>query len=513
MENKLYGLLLCLLFSGALLAQDQRSADNYFDEQNFEAALDEYLMLLEDEPDNQEYNYRVAICYLNTNIDRAKAVDFLEEYTNQDKFDYNALYLLGRAYHFAYKFDKAIEKYQEFLEIGKGTAFNIENAPKQIEYCENAKELIKFPVDVTFENLGTNINSLFPDYYPFVPIDESFIFFNTRRDDGSELLPNGAFHSNIYHAKVKDGKYSEAKPITDKINSPDGDEEIVGMSADGTKLLLYFDNKLAYGDIYSAEFVEGEFTEPVKIGKTLNSRHTEIAASITNSGDAIYFASDRPGGYGGVDIYVTRKLPNGEWGPAQNLGPSINTAEDEDFPNISPDGKTLYFSSKGHTSMGGYDIFKATWNSEKRRFSGIQNLGFPINTPEDNMNFRVSENGRYGYISAVRAKGHGDLDIYRVTFNDIETEYTVITGHITSSDTTMNVNDVFLSITDLDTDMIYGDYYPNMNTMRYVMILPPGRYNLFVEADGFEEIDEDIEIFGKGSFKYEIKKDIVLEPY
>src|SRR5690606_30051200 len=105
-------------------------------------------------------------------------------------------------------------------------------------------------------------------------------------------------------------------------------------------------------------------------------------------------------------------------GPPQNLGPTINTPDDEDFPNISPDGKTLFFSSRGHAGMGGYDIFKSTWDADKRKFGSVENMRYPINTPDDDMNFMLSETGRYGYMSSLRADGYGDIDIYRVTFNE-----------------------------------------------------------------------------------------------
>ena len=184
----------------------------------------------------------------------------------------------------------------------------------------------------------------------------------------------------------------------------------------------------------------------------------------------MYFASNRDGGYGGVDIYVTKKLPNGKWGLPQNLGPTINTKFDEDFPNISNDGKTLYFSSKGHTSMGGYDIFKASWDNVKRIWTTVKNIGYPINTPEDNMNYRESKSGRTGYISTLRANGLGDLDIYSVTFNEVDPEYTVVKGFITTSDSSHIFTDAAISVLDLQIDEEYGSYLPNPNTGRFIII-------------------------------------------
>ncbi|HWY98291.1 MAG TPA: tetratricopeptide repeat protein, partial [Bacteroidia bacterium] len=134
-------------------------ADAYFSQEDFEDALEAYLTLVDKYPDNELYNYRVGVCYLNTNIDKTKAIPYLEVSTHMKKHSPNALYLLGRAYQYAYRFDDAIKTFGDFKTEGKGAAENIKDADVQIQYCMNAKELMKFPVNVTFENLGKNINS------------------------------------------------------------------------------------------------------------------------------------------------------------------------------------------------------------------------------------------------------------------------------------------------------------------------------------------------------------------
>lgn len=485
--------------------------NQFFSEGNFIDALEEYKDLVKQEPDNHKYLYRLAICYLNTNVDKAAAVPVLEKLAQNPKADNNTLYLLGRAYHFAYRFDDAIKTFEKFRSEGKGNSENLEDAAKQIEYCQNAREIIKFPLNVTFENLGENVNSGYKDYFPFVTANEDFLVYTTAKDDGnSNRKPDGTYNSNVYLSKVKSGKYSKSKGIGDKVNTPDGDEEIIGLSADGKYMLFYFDNKESYGDIYIADFDGKEVKRLKKLDKSINSKYTEIAASLSADGQVIYFASNRPGGYGGVDIYSSQRLPNGKWGPAQNLGPNINTEYDEDFPNISPDGKYLYFSSKGHTSMGGYDIFKAEFDKVKRNWKSVENVGYPINTPEDDMNFRVSETGRYGYISALRDGGFGDLDIYRVVFNEVEPKKTVYKGYVLNQDS-LKVTDVFISVFDNETNEPYGDYMPNARTGRYIMILPPGKFNVVIEAAGYKIISEDIEVFDKSSFQTEVIKDYILK--
>jgi len=500
-----------VLVVNLLFGQDSKLAENYFIDGNYSAALNEYEILINEDPENIDYNYNLAVCYINTNDDKSRAIPYLEFLVKDPKIIPDTWYLLGRAYHFGYQFNKAIQAYQKFLETGKGNLMNRDNAPLQIEYCENAKEIMKFPLSVSFENLGKNINTKFADYFPFIPVNESFILFNSNRNTEAIELPDGSYASNVYISEVKEGKYQKARPVS-KINTPEGSEEIVGLKSNGEKAIIYVNDFSDYGDLYDCKINNLEFGSLVKLDKNVNTKNSEIAACITNDESKLFFASDKPDGYGGIDIYLCQKLPNGKWSMPQNLGPTINTKYDEDFPNISPDGKTLYFSSKGHTSMGGYDIFSATWDDSKKKFLGIQNLGYPINTPEDNMNFRISESGKYGYISAIRNDSYGNLDIYRVQFKSVEPRYTVIKGIISTTSSITELEDVYIQITDQETDEIYGDYAPNDISMRYVIILPPGKYNMYISAMDHEDIFEEIEIYDKASYKHEVDKNILLTP-
>jgi len=503
-----------MLVSGFLFSQDKATsklANELFNDGNFSAALDQYINLLKDKPEDIKFNYRAGVCYLNTNIDKSNAISYLEKVIASEEADPNTHYLLGRAYAFAYRFPKAIKSFENFKEVNKGNNANLQDVEKQIEYAYNAIEIMKFRLDVTFQNMGPTINSTSPDYYPFVPLDESYLIYNTKRDDGSNELPDGSFNSEIYISRVKNGKYTNARKLDQNVNTLNGSEEVIGLSADGKHILFYYDNEEHYGDLFIADYKNDNVKNIVKLPKVINSKNYEIAASISKFGDVIYFASDREGGYGGVDIYSCRILPNGKWGPPQNLGPNVNTEYDEDFPNVTSDNKTLYFSSKGHTSMGGYDIFKATWNSIKRNWADVKNIGYPLNTPEDNMNFRASKTGRTGYISSLRAHGYGDLDIYSVTFNEVDPQYTVLKGYVNASDSTQ-IKDVFISVLDLQTDELYGSYMTNPISGRYIIILPPGDYNVLVEVPGFEMYTENIEIYGKSSFRSVIKKDYILKP-
>ena len=479
---------------------------------NYEDALGEYLQLLNEDTRNESYNYNVGVCYLNNSMNKAKAVPYLEIVTRKEKHDPNADYLLGRAYQYANRFDDAVAAFNKFKQDAKGTVFNLVDADLQIQHCINAKELMKFPVDVMFQNLGTNINSEYSDYYPFVTSNESFIVYNTKRPEkNAEKMENGNYNNSIYISRVVNGEYMKASPIGAPINIGNAGMEVIGLSETGDNILLYLPEGLGKGNIYISKLdAQGMYTKPEKLDAKINAGGDEIAASISSDGNTLYFASSRKGGVGGTDIYICKKLGK-KWSEPMNAGNTINTPYDEDFPNISPDGKTLYFSSKGHTSMGGYDIFKSSMDETTQGFTKPKNLGYPINTTDDDMNFRISKNGKYGYIAAAKSSGQGDFDIYRVTFNEVESDYSVVIGEFSSKDNhEINFSDVFISVNDNITKELVGNYLPNPSTGRFVVILPPGKYQMNIEVPGFKLVTKNIEVLDKVSYQAEINMNIEL---
>ncbi len=478
---------------------------------NYEDALGDYLQLLNEDPKNETYNYDVAVCYLNSNVNKAKAVPYLEIVTRKEKHDPNADYLLGRAYQYANRFDDASNIFKKFKTDAKGTVYNLVDAELQLQHCINAKELMKYPVDVIFQNLGTNINSAYSDYYPFVTSNEAFIVYNTRRPEkNAAKLDNGTYSNSIYISKVVNGEYMKASPIGAPINAGNGGMEVIGLSANGETILLYLPEGLGKGNIFMSKMdAQGSFSKPEKLDAKINSGGDEIAASISPDGNTLFFASNRKGGLGGTDIYLCKKIGK-KWSEPQNAGADINTPYDEDFPNISPDGKIIYFSSKGHTSMGGYDIFKSNYD-ENNVFSKPKNIGYPINTTDDDMNFRISKTGKYGYIATAKPGGQGDFDIYRVSFNEVESDYSVVIGEMSTKDNeAINYGDVFISVSNNISKEAVGNYLPNPATGRFVVILPPGKYQMNIEAPGYKNLVKNVEIYDKASYQAEIEMKIEL---
>ncbi len=521
MNSKLFLFYIALFFSATLFSQSTNvktlinNAETKLSAENYDDALEDYLQLISIEPKNDLYNYNTAVCYLNTNINKSKAIPYLEIVVRNEKHNPNADFLLGRAYQYGNRFDDAVASFEKFKKLAKGTEDNLKFVDEEVQHCINAKELIKFPIDVIFQNLGKNINSEYADYYPFVNEDEAYIMYNSKRPNSAEVQkqPNGEFLNSIHLSKVVNGQYMESDIVGEPISKGNSGEEVIGMNAKGTTLLINKPNLKGESKLYSTTLAKnGEFSKLKELPATINGNGDVIAACINNDGTSIYFASNRKGSLGGTDIYVCNQLPNGKWSEALNLGKEINTIYDEDFPNLSPDGKLLYFSSKGHSSMGGYDIFKANLNETTKQFEKVKNIGYPVNTSYDDLNFRISKNGRFGYVSSLRGGGLGDFDIYRVLFNEVEVDYSVIIGQIQAKDTLNKIDyrNTFITVNDNITNEIVGNYLTNPSTGRFIIILPPGKYSILAEAPGFKDYKYQIEIFDKVSYQSELSLTISL---
>jgi len=496
----------------------QKGLEHYWNG-NFRAALDEFLLLLANDPQNVDYNFYVGCCYLETNIDKLKAISYLEFVTQQPKYDKEALYQLGRAYHFAHRFDEAIITYNKYKDILRGANDNIIAGDRMIEMCFNAKELVKYPLDVTFENLGSRINTPYPEYNPFIPEDESFLVFTSKRPDclGIQIDYDGYKTSDIYRANERRGKFGEARNIGSSVNT-EWYEEVVGVSADGEEMLIYIDNFDGYDDVY-ASLRKGRYYEEYKsLGSNVNSEGIETSAGMSTDGTKLFFSREDKTSKGGTDIYMSRRLPNGGWGESVNLGDIINTKYNETFPHLAADGKTLYFASEGHVSMGGFDIFTSVWDELTQTWSTPKNLGYPINTVDEDYNISMSTTGRYGYTSQFRPEGFGERDIYRVTFNDVEAERSLVRGSITNIADTLKLNpnykfpEFLMSVTHMETNELIGYYKPNSRSSNYVQILPPGEYCVYIQNPLYFDTMGVVEVLGQSSFISEIIQDYTMRP-
>lgn len=506
MKRYLYSCLFLLPFWVAAQKYDPEQAKEHFKHNNFSAALIDYNKCLKFEPENPDFLFKAAYCVLHLAVDKSAAIPYLEKAVKHPKVDNEAFYFLGLAYHINHKFDEAAEYYLKYKSIGKGS--NIKNIDRQLSMLENARKLTAAPVDVTFQNLGTAVNSTFPDYYPFITPDESYLVFTSRRKGKGGKEFDGYYPSDVYETRVKEGEFETVK-MAPTINGI-YDEQVVGLSYDAQTLFLYIDNIEDYGDIFQVNVKNGKYSKPVKMGEIVNSKDFESSASISADGNTLFFSSNRKGGLGGKDIWMTRKLPNGEWALPQNLGPNINTEYDEDFPNLFYDGKTLYFSSNGRNSIGGYDLFKSEWNEESNEWSFAENLGYPINTCDDNMVISFTEDQRHAYVSMWREDTQGDLDIYRLTYNELDEKQTVFKSQLIDAGNKVYVKNAFITATDNRTMREVGQYIPNQKTGNFVMILKPGSYQIVIDAPGYATLKKDIVIKGKSDFEDMIMQEFEL---
>ncbi len=354
---------------------------------------------------------------------------FLRIYRQNPNYRFDLEYWVGKAYQYGLKFDKAIDFYTRYRTKAKSKAgyagkdkVEISEVDRRIQECNNGKEFIADPKPYNITNMGSAINSEFEDYGPVLDANEDLIVFTTRRQDGNtneNVADDNKYYEDIFVSEKSGGSWKSARNIGPPINTGYYDSNLT-LSADGKFLFLYKDD--GAGDIYVSERGDdGKWGTPTPLPGQINSSYRESSVSISTDEKTLYFASDRPGGYGGSDIYVCTKDSKGEWNRVKNLGPKINTELDEDGPFISFDSKNLYFSSEAHKGMGGFDIFRVELvDAEKNEWGDPENIGYPINSPDDDVFYTTSKDGLRSYYSSVREGGYGYTDIYVIT--DLEKE-------------------------------------------------------------------------------------------
>ncbi len=505
-------------------------AESLLEKGDFQQALLDYQDLLKMDPDNANLNFKAGFCYLNTVMEKTQSITYLQKAiknvsVNAQPENYQETaapietYLyLAKAYHLNYEFKKAI-KLLDSLKIivpnyNEEFTESIDNLE---ENCKCGIELMKYPVKMFVTNLGGTINSEYDEHSPVFSADESTLIFTSKRkgSTGGKMTDDGQYFEDIYISQKKDdGLWSEPVSISPNINTP-GHEASIGLSVDGQELFIYKDESNVVneknGDIYYSKLDGDVWSKPIKLGPTINTKYNENHASLSADGEQLYFTSDRPGGYGGMDIYVSNKLPNGEWGQAKNLGTIVNTSEDEIGPFIHPDGVTLFFSSKGHMNMGGFDIF-FTSKDENGEWAEPTNIGYPINTTSDDVFYMPTADGMRAYYASQQTGGIGRDDIYLVTLPESEEKsLTVMSGIITLADGSQPKN-VTISVTDIDTKEVVGTYTPNSKTGKYLFILKSGKnYNVTIVADGFLPFTDNL-LVKKGTAYQQIQKAVMLTP-
>ncbi len=399
-----------------------KTGNKFFDQENYRASIPYYEQVLAKDPNNAKALFNAGISYLS--FDKEKASDYIYKAQRlKPKVSKDVEYWLGRVDHLNYNFDEAITHYQAYnasLKPKKSTEFRRQEVAQLIQHSKNAKVLFNSPKDIFVKNLGPVINTQYAEHSPVISSDDKVLLFTSRGQytgaptGKSKLAADGEYYEDIYEAKrIGDDNWEKPRSLGQALVTKGHDASIQVFDND-SKLLMYRDTD--NGDIYESDKANGEWTAPKKLNSNINSKNFESDAYITPDGKTLYFSTGKYSEDGTLDLYYSNRGADGDWGPAKSLGGAINTKYDDDSPYLSKDGKTLYFSSRGHNTMGGYDVFKSAYDSIGHKWGAPENMGYPINTPDDDSYYRLSPDGSYAYLSSYRIGGYGEKDIYTINY-------------------------------------------------------------------------------------------------
>lgn len=443
----LFGFLVITL---SVFAQSNRKinrAEDFVRSGKYEQAQKLYKEVLATDSLHFKANLGLGLLYFEYLDDKENAFTHLSKALRKvnPKDSVPELYLAyAECLQFNYRYEDAIKYYERSLSVVSNDAEGQLLKTQINRYIENCRFAMKSPmvknlVRYKVKNMGSEINSKFPDYVPVLTEDENILMFTSRRNTttgGKKDNKDEKYFEDMFITRRKNGKFEPAIPFNVQdnyvkalANSPDHDA-VVSMSSDGNKLFTYKNNGL-----YLSEKSGDSWQTPVRLPEIINAPQTfEAHACISRDGNTIYFSSNKPGGFGGLDIYKSVKGSDGNWMEPENLGEDVNTPENEDSPFLSYDEKYLYFSSNGLMGYGGFDIYKI--DLEKKTGNKPVNIGPPFNSPSDDIYFSINKEETHGYLSSSRAGGYGEMDIYRVFYYDkpIEKQCRTLTSQIPNED-------------------------------------------------------------------------------
>jgi outer membrane protein OmpA-like peptidoglycan-associated protein len=508
MYKKLILFVLFVVFSASSIeAQNFKEqfikASYLMENENYYSALPILFGLEKDNPKNANIKSMIGYCYLHTSYEKYKAIPYFEFVMSDVKKNITPFYstgnykekkapiesirFMGQAYHADYQFSLALDSYFEYQEFVDAHNEEDLNAIKRdVRITRNAMALKANPTEMTLHSMSNALNTSFPEYRPIVNADETVMIFTSRRDDGVNVQrgEDGKYFEDIYvsYRELENDDWSEPELIHANINS-NSHEACLFLSADGQHMYIYKSDEKD-GGIYESRLVGAEWSNPTPLSSSINSEYWETHANQSADGRLIAFVSDRPGGFGGRDIWFAKKLPNGEWGQAQNAGSSINTPYDEESPFLHPDGRSLYYSSEGHNTMGGFDVFQTKLDPGGEWETPV-NIGYPVNTTGDDVFFVPTSDGKRAYFSSFREGGMGDQDIYIIGMVDVEEKALVIYKGQAVDTAGKVVKDIVITVYDESTGEVSGEYRPNKVTGKFLFIMKPGHtYEVTYDIQG-----------------------------
>ena len=491
----LFRLQLLTLFFFSLAASAQSSkelknifaqAESYFLYEEYELANPLYILL--DTPDNLNIKYKIGTCYLNIQGEKVKAIPYLEEAVKNASYDsktesftekkapLDAYFSLAKAYMINNELEKGLNTLQTFNNLSRGSEIkgamkNLEFVDQQIQACKNAIKFEETPVVFSKRLLGGGFSQGSINENPAVSFDGNSIVYTERR---------GMVNALLYSRKER-GVWQSPIDITAMIKAGE-DCSSCSLNKDGSELFLY-KNDGYDGNIYSSTLINGTWTPIKKLNKNINTKFYESHASISSDGKKLYFTSNRDGGAGGLDIYVSEKDASGDWGPAVNLGNTINTPYNEDTPFITDNDSVLYFSSEGHNSMGGFDNFKSV--RQGTAWKTPSNLGFPINSTDDDKFFQPLNGGKNAYYSITTDYKKKDIFFIGMGNTDVNQSYEIM-GKYNLADTIIPFDKKYsIHLVNKSSGDTVDVGYPNKYTGHYSFIVTPGSYRLIYMGFGY----------------------------
>jgi tetratricopeptide (TPR) repeat protein len=508
-----FATMVYLAGSANVMAQKtEHDANFHFKSNSFAVALKLYSQLQAKDTANDVYNYRLGICHLYTNQEPWKALKFMKLAEASQSGDPQFYFELGRAYLYNLEFDNALATFEKCAQMAGKNQEIVNLANLWLKMTMNAQNMVTRPLDVSFINLGKGINSPMDELTPVISPDGELLFYTSNQKYDAKIM---LYTSSVYMSNNDDGVFDKGKVLT--VMSSLDDEFVAGFSRANDKLFAQPQGFEAFQDIVVVDRVGKGFKGKTILNQTVNTKGSELGATESQNGDTLFFSSDRPDGFGGMDIYYSLKLPTGEWGMARNCGNKINSPYDEDFPSLSDDGTQLYFCSNGPNSMGGFDIFKSTINESTREFSSPENIGYPLNDVFDNKTIAYTPNQRYAYISSCRAEGLGYSDIYRVVFNQQDPSVKILIVTLKTgtpeAKADLGIKDSTLTFTAYSKGKtVFGTYKYDLGNKQVTLALPPGSYTIEVQGETIEPEDFKMTIPDVSSGSKVERKDVFVKP-
>ncbi|PWJ44714.1 PD40 domain-containing protein [Sediminitomix flava] len=506
-------------------AQLTQKADSLYIAKQFDTALPLFLEIDTRILNDPFLKFKIADCYRYSPFHSYKALPYLEyasKYKNQETPN-TVYYFLAQAYHQEERFLEAINTFNEYLEYEQGLSEEEElQIKKEIAQCEiGLKAVSSSNEDVSVQPMEVPINSSYNEVGALISANEQYLVFSTGRQkdsynfvfgDDYDFIPSEleSVSSDIYISYRKGLNWGHSYLLSE---FPDTDVQPLYLSQNGSYMLLNLSNrKTGESGIYETRVKKSRWTKPKKLPSPINSNFYEKGAYLASNGNVIYFSSNRPGGYGGFDIYRSEKDGKG-WSEPVLLGKEINTEADEIFPFVSPGNSSIYFSSNGEGSMGGFDVFVSA-KDENKAWKPRVNMGYPINSSLDDIAYVESPSRNYAYLSSNRRikNSTGQYDIISIFRPKKKIQRTLLTGTIVArkAGRLMPLN---IKVTDQQNQLIEKYVYnPDTETGRFFMILSPGKnYNLDIFHEGKEIYKLQVSI-PEGTYNYELNQDLLIKP-